>query len=229
MEKIFFIDPSGDDLKPIRSYLSDVVQCLEFGSVMEAMRSGETPDVSRLVADADPAHLKRDLSFLRGNSFYAKIPRIVFLPPDVSAPSLKAAEIEKESALRLPVDKAEVLSRLAGIRKREHRRLSEILIGVQPERGGIKYFGKSLDFSETGVAFECNESLAEGQRVVVTFVSPKTRRRFMLEAEIMRKTLDHPGALYAYGATFHKMTEEDKRDLTDFITGNVRTAEKRGA
>ena len=47
--------------------------------------------------------------------------------------------------------------------------------------------------------------------------------------EIMRKTSDHPGALYAYGAAFHKMTEEDNRDLTDFITGNVRTAEKRGA
>ena len=73
-----------------------------------------------------------------------------------------------------------------------------------------------------GVAFECNESLAEGQRVVVTFVSPKTRRRFMLEAEIMRKTSDHPGALYTYGATFRNMTDQDKRDLIDFITGNVR-------
>jgi len=222
LEKIFFIDPSGVDLKPIRSYLSDVVQCLEFGSVMEAIRSRETPDVILLAADADPVNLKRDLSFLKGNSFFGKIPRVVFLPPGISAAGLTAAGMEKESAFRLPVDKSEVISRLAGIQKRAHRRMYELLIGVQPEGDGRKYFGKSLDFSETGIAFECNEQIAEHRRVVISFVSPKTRRRFILEADIVRRRSDHPGALYAYGATFRNMTDQDKRDLMDFITGNVR-------
>jgi c-di-GMP-binding flagellar brake protein YcgR len=221
LQKLFFIDSPGGELKPVRSYLSDVVECVEFGSVMEVIRSRETPDVILLAADVDPEHLKKDLFFLKGNSFYAKIPRIIFLPPHVSASYLKTAGIEKESALRLPVVKSEVIARLAGIQKRAHRRMYELLIGVQPEGNGRKYFGKSLDFSETGIAFECNEQICEHQCVVVSFVVPRTRRRFILETDIVRRRSDHPGALFAYGAAFRNMTDRDKRDLMDFITGTV--------
>ncbi len=222
MQKIFFIEQEGEELNPIMAYLADVARCAGFCSVMEAIKADGPPDLILLAADGDPENLKRDLTYLRGNSFYAKIPRMVFLPAKVPSASLKSSRLESETVLRLPVDKSEVLSKIAGIQKRAHRRLYEILIGVQPEGDGRKYFGKSLDFSETGIAFECNEKIAEGRRVIITFVAPKTRRRFILEGAVVRMTTDHPGALYAYGATFRNMTAEDKSDLMDFITGNVR-------
>ena len=222
MRRIFFIEQSGEELTSVRTYLEDVAKCARFCSVMEAIKADGPPDLILLAADGDPENLRRDLSFLRGSSFYGKIPRMVFLPADIPSALLKSSRLETETVLRFPVDKSEVLSKIAGLQKRAHRRLYEILIGLQPEGDARKYFGKSLDFSETGIAFECNEKIAQGKRVIITFVTPRNRRRFILEAEIVRARSDHPGALYAYGATFRNMTPEDKKDLMDFITGNVR-------
>ena len=219
MERIFFIEPSGDGLEPVRSHLSDVARCVRFKSVSDAINSKLEPDFILLVGDSEPHKLKGEIASLKEDTLLSNVPRIVFLPAGTTDFAARFAGIEAEVVLSMPVDRSEVLSRLVKMKKRAQRRVFEILIGIQPEGGSGRFFAKSLDFSRSGVAFECNEQFAEGQKITVTFVNPATKKRFSLEAEIVRSKSTREGVQPAYGARFFKMPEEEHRDLMDFIAG----------
>ncbi len=219
VERISFIEPSGDGLEPLRAHLADVAKCRRFRSVDEAVTSGAEADFVLLLADRDPHKLRNEIAQLRDSPLLSSVPRIVFLPSGTTDFAAKSAGIDGEVVFTMPIDRTAVLSRLVTMQKRAHRRVFEILIGLQPEGSSARFFGKSLDFSQSGVAFECGEQFAEGQKMIVTFVNPATKKRFALDVEVVRKKLRTDGTESSYGARFSRLAEEDHRDLMDFIAG----------
>lgn len=76
-----------------------------------------------------------------------------------------------------------------------------------------------MDFSKTGMAFECAADLAVGSGLTVNFVDPKNRKRFSLKAGIVRKAPTQSELTTFYGVKFINIEDQDIKDLMDFITG----------
>ena len=194
---------------------------MAFSSVEEALKAEGRPDLVLLLANKNPKSYRSDLASLNNDIAFSSIPRISIFPFDFPEQESTAGKGEAASgpAFSLPVDRLKFLSELAGVLKIPTRRVFEILIGIQPEGSGLKYSGKSLDFSETGMAFECDTDLEGGGKVIVSFVNPKSRKRVLLNAEIVRKRSTPSGPQTIYGVRFIKMTGQNIEDLTNFIRG----------
>jgi len=90
-------------------------------------------------------------------------------------------------------------------------------VTLQVEGSNIRYSGVSIDFSETGMAFESAADLQPDTLLSVQFVNPRNRKRFSLKGTIIRRS--GSGSTIFYGLKFIDMTELDVRELMDFITG----------
>ncbi len=127
--------------------------------------------------------------------------------------------IDGQSSFYMPVDKLKFISVVAKCLERSPRRIFRILVTVQPENSNLRYSGTSIDFSETGMAFECTSDFDLGQKIIVNFVHPRTRRRFILNSVIARRASTQPGFTSFYGVMFSEMLGQDVEELMKFITG----------
>ncbi len=219
MSKYFLINPTGDAQTIVKSCITEIGDSyLEFNSVSEASASGESPHVVLLFAGTNMANFQNDISALKMRPFFAKIARILFVPKDIAQTVLQSRALEGEMIFHLPVDKAQLISRLSVIKKRAHRRIFEILMRIQPKGSNLMYFGKSVDFSETGIAFQTEEAFEIGQKVAISFVNSRDKTRFVLASEIVRKSILSAGASL-YGARFENVQQSVLRNLIDFISG----------
>jgi len=218
MSKYFLINPVGDAQTIVKSCITGIGDSyLEFNSVSEASASGESPHVVLLFASTNMANFQHEISALKMRPFFAKIARILFVPKDIAQTVLQSKALEGEMIFSLPVDKTLLTARLSVIKKRAHRRIFEILMRIQPSGSNLIYFGKSMDFSETGIAFQTGEAFEIGQKVVVSFVNSRDKTRFVLESEIVRKSLLTAGASL-YGARFENVLPSVLKNLIDFIS-----------
>jgi len=218
MENIFIIKPASAAQTPVVAYLAELkVECMEFSSVSGAEVSADKPKVVLLFADSSLVNFQKDLKTLRQSPVLSKTPRLLFLPPDLARIMGRTSELEGEAIFRLPLDKTALLARLASMKKGVHRRVFQILIRIQPQGTNLWYFGKSFDFSESGIAFECNEAFSEGQQVIISFTNPRNKKRIMLESEIIRKESLAAGDKAFYGAKFIDSMAATVRDLVEFI------------
>lgn len=209
------------ELKQIKFHLQEInAQCSEFSAVPEALKVSGTPDMVVVFADKNIKSIKADIALLQ-QSTLSEIPRLFILPRGMSdlKPDDGLIMVDGEPAFQVPVDKLTFLSFLARLLKIPQRRVFRIIITVHPDGSNIKYSGMSLDFSETGMSFQCVEDIQVDQLITVFFVNPKNRKRFSLRAKVVRKTSTQTGGANFYGITFLEMNDEDARALMAFITG----------
>ncbi len=220
MKNIFLIETFPDGLKTIKSYLSDRnAKYTDFSSVKDAITSGVVPSMIILLANNNFEFFSKDIETVRKNLYFAKIPRIYLLPPRMSINRSSHKIIEGEFEFYLPVEKSMFISTVAECLHIPHRRVSRIIITIQSVESNLIYSGVSLDFSETGMGFECSFDSSQGHKINVSFVNPKSRNRCVLKAEIVRKISNKTGSTHFYGAKFIELSEQDNKELMSFIAG----------
>lgn len=220
MENIFLIETFPDGLKTIKSYFSDInANYSEFISVNDAMESGEMPALVVLLVNKNFKNFSKDIDSLENNPSFSRIPRIFILPVEMSGMMPNPEIIDGQSSFQIPVNKLKFFSTVSKFLKRSSRRVFRIIITIKPEGSNIRYSGISMDFSETGMAFECISDFPIGHKIRVNFVNPRNRKRFLLKAEIVRRASTQPGSTTFYGVMFSEMTEQDIKELMNFITG----------
>lgn len=222
MKKIHIISPYIEGLATIKSYLAELgFDITDFKTPEMAIQYSEVPDLIILFTTQDPADFERDIECLRASSTHARIPRICILPYNFPGEAGYSDIAGGQAAFQMPVDKLRFLSAVSLFLKRAQRRVFRILVTLQPEGANIRYSGISMDFSESGMAFECTSDFAKSDRLAVSFVNPRSKKRFLLKSEVVRKAQSPTGDKTFYGIKFLAMTEEEKKDLTGFITGEA--------
>jgi hypothetical protein len=220
MKNIFVIEPFADGLKTVKAYLSENnYQYSEFGSLDKALKSGEVPALLVLLADRVHESFLNDISLLKQHAPFSKVPRIFILPYATARMTQHPDLVDGQSSFRLPVEKLRFLSVVAKCLDRSPRRVFRIIITIQQHGSNIRYSGISIDFSETGMAFESTGDFAVGQEVTVNFVNPRTRKRFVQQSTVARRASTQPGGSSFYGVMFQEMAEQNVNDLMKFISG----------
>jgi len=220
MKKICLIETSTVGLRIIKSYLSEMnAQCELFSSVRDVVKTNTEFDLVVLLAQQNSEFLREDLDTLQNAPSFTKIPRIILLPGE-SPKDIQIAEIsELQTSFRMSPDKLQFLTTAAKLLKIPPRRVMQIIVTVQPEGSKVRYMGVSVDFSENGMAFECDGEFATAQNISVSFVNPAIKQRMLLPARIVRKAPSIQGNKSFYGAMFHSLTAQDAKDLIRFVTG----------
>lgn len=221
MNKVFVIEKSPDTFNSVKSHLAESeIPYQAFGSVNAALLSQDIPSLIVLFTVADYQEIRRDISALKGSPTLVRVPKILILPFNAEEfePDIEALDVQ--SSFRIPVDKLKFLSAVSLVTKRAPRRVFRILISILAEGSNLRYSGLSIDFSQTGMAFECASDLEVGKLITVQFVNPRNRKRFNLKAEIVRRVAVPTGGASFYGVMFADMTQDDIREMIGFISGS---------
>lgn len=222
MKKVHVIGAFIEGLTTIKLYLSELnIFFSEFKTAAEAIQSGEVPDLLIFFTDRNSQNTQQDIDFLKNSPSFARVPRIFILPYLAQTEANSSDIIDGQCTFQLPVDKLKFLSVVSTFLKRAQRRVFRIVITLQPEGSNIRYSGLSMDFSKTGMAFECISDLPVGDLVKVQFVNPRSRNRFLLKAEIVRKASTQADGTTFYGVRFIDLSIKDTIELTNFITGET--------
>ena len=226
MKIIYLIETFPDGLKVVKSYLSDInAKCKEFSSVDDALLQAKIavagPSLVVLLADKSLNNFQKDIASLKNSSFYSIIPRVSIIPGEITGIMSNIPLLNDEHLFHMPVDKLKFLASLAKLMNLPQRRTFKIIISIQPESGNLKYSGLSIDFSETGMAFESDSELGIGNKINVSFVNPRNRNRFLLKAEIVRRVPVQSSNRFFYGVKFIEMKKDETKNLSEFITGEV--------
>lgn len=220
MKKVFLIEKSPDIFNAIRSCLEEnQLFYSQFKSLDEAIKSGEVPSLIVLFVNKNTRDINQEIEALKNNPSFSRIPRIFILPLDMTGIIPDNEIISGQSSFQVPVDKLKFLSTVSKFLKRSPRRVFRIVISIQPEESNLRYSGISIDFSETGVAFESSSDLPVRQKIHLSFVNPKNRKRLLFKGEIARKASTQPGGTAFYGIKLEEMTDKNKKDFINFLTG----------
>lgn len=217
---IFLVETYPDGLKTIKTYLSDTnAKHSVFVTMGDAMGKTETPDLVILLARKNAEDCNEDIACYHSVPSYSKIPLMLILPLQGVAGVQFLNRDKCQYAFQMPVDKQEFLAKVASALKIPPRRVFQIVITILEESGNIRYSGISVDFSETGMAFRCNADFAVGHKIIIRFINPKNRGKFLLNAEVMRKSGMQIDDAFFYGVRFNEMTMDDIAALGNFISG----------
>ena len=222
MKKIHVIETVKDGLRTLKPYLSDAhMPYSEYSSVNDSINSGEVPALLIVLADKNSELFKRDMECIKNNSSFSMVPRMFILPFHIKGFYPNEEIIDYQVSFQLPVEKTRFISALSKLLRRSPRRVFRILISVQTEESNIRYAGVSVDFSESGIAFESSAEFSNGQPLTINFVNPKNRKRFSLKAEVIRRASTQPGGTSFYGVKFSEMSEKDLHELKNFLLGEA--------
>jgi hypothetical protein len=172
-----------------------------------------------LLADKKLENFKKDLAFLKKDPSFLKTPILFLLPLGLSTNKIELPLLNDKQSFQLPLDKLRFLSSVAELLNIPPRRVFQAIISIRPEGSKTKFFGESIDFSETGMAFTCNAEFEKEQKMEIGFVNPATRKRMLLSVKVARKIPKNPGDIIFYGVIFSKMKHAEIKELLDFITG----------
>ncbi len=224
MKNIALIGDFHGEHNIIKSYLEEMnAKYLEVSTVRLLLNSTAMPDMIIILARKSLDSLNEEIGLLKNEQQIAEIPRLVILPRAMSdfGPGAELISVGGEPAFQVPIDKLIFLSALAKFLKIPYRRVFRIIITIQPDGSNIKYSGMSLDFSETGMSFQCVEDISVGHSLSVFFVNPKNRKRVGLRAVVARKTPTRTGGANFYGVKFADLKADDLKELQAFITGKT--------
>lgn len=220
MKKLHIICPYIEGLTTIKSYLDELQSnVIDFKSIEDSLRQADLPDLIILFANKQVDAFNRDVETLKNSTAYARVPRIIILPFNFPGQTEDSDPFCGQVVFQLPVDKLRFLSVVSTFLKRAQRRLFRILITLQAEGANVRYSGLSMDFSETGMAFESASDFAAGDRLIVHFVNPRNRKRFLLKSEIARKAKSPASDTTFYGIRFVDLSDPERKHLRGFITG----------
>lgn len=220
MKKVFVIERSADVLNTVKHYLKeDGLDYLSSQNVGEALSSPDLPALIILFGNDNFQEIRQDIAELKLNPAFVKIPKVLILPLNAGLTEASCKNLDLQEIFSIPVPKLRFQTTMSKFLKRSPRRVFRILVSVQQNGSKLHYSGISMDFSESGMAFECVSDFPIGEELKVSFVNPKNRNRFLLTSEVARKTSTPTGSSIFYGVTFNRMTEKDMQDLSNFISG----------
>ncbi len=220
MKKIHVIESIPDGLRTIKSYLSDISgESSVFSSVGDALAAGERSDLVILLAQRNPESFRKDVEVLCKANSFSRIPLIICTPFRPFETSSFNEIVSAATTFELPVNKLNFLSTVSRYLKVPPRRVLQMVVTLQSQGDNIKYTGTSIDFSENGMAFRSNADFPVGQRIMINFVNPATRKRLFLKAKVIRRNdIRHDGVAF-YGVMFFNLASEDSLELRSFVTG----------
>ena len=220
MTKIFLIERSPDVFQTVRSYLKeDNLPFAAFATVGEAIMSQDLPAIIILFGNNNFPDIRRDISEIKNNPSFVRVPKILILPFNAGITEGESRSLDVQEVFFIPVEKLKFQNLISRFLMQAPRRVFRILVSIQQEGSNIRYSGISMDFSESGMAFECVSDFTIGEKLLVSFVNPKNRKRFSLRAEVIRKTSTPTGSSVFYGVMFRQVSHNQTKDITEFISG----------
>jgi hypothetical protein len=219
MKQIFLIETVSEKLNMVKQFISLInAEYKLFGSVNEALRARSTPDLVVLFSRSPFAHFLSDIDALNKSIFALNVPRMYVISPEMEEQMPKESAVAQYPLVMLPVEKIEFLSTAAGLMNIPFRRKFRIIISIE-EKGNIKHSGLSIDFSESGMAFESTDRFKVEANVKVNFVNPKNRNRLSLRGDIVRTFPARSDTTVCYGVRFTGMSAKNKEELLSFVMG----------
>lgn len=220
MKKIFIIERSADVFNTVKHYLNeDNLPNISFQSVGEAISSPDLPTLIILFGNNSILDIRENIADMNDNPLFVKIPKILIMPFNATITPGECKSLNVQEIFFIPVEKLKFQTSVSKFLLRSPRRVFRILVSIQQDGSRLRYSGISMDFSESGMAFECVSDFPVGEQLQISFVNPKTRTRFSLKSEVVRKTSTPTGSSVFYGVTFRHMSEKEIHDLTEFISG----------
>lgn len=221
-KRIHLVETYPGGLKTIKTYLSEInANHSLYTALDDAMSSDVRPDLVILLANKNIVHCNEDITCYHNDPSFSKIPLILMLPPQVTAYAHAIKRDKCQFAFQMPLDNLRFLARVARLLDIPPRRIFKVVVTIMEENGNRRYAGVSVDFSETGMAFECDTDFAVGHKIIVRFINPKNREKFLLNAEIARRSETQHEKKFFYGVRFKEITFSDTVALRNFITGEA--------
>ena len=219
MGTIHLIGPNSGGLRTARGYLMETnARYADFESVDASLRVA-APDLIILLADSDPARYAADIETLKGSRSHGSVKRLCILPFDLSMKRASKQVCDGEAELPMPLEKDKFLFSVGQCLNLPRRRTFSAIVTVQPEPGNLRFFGRSIDFSETGMSFECDTEFPINQLVKVSFGNPAMRLRLQLKAAVVRKYVSQTGKAFFHGLKYVDLTGEEKEQVLSFLSG----------
>ncbi len=190
--------------KDIAMYLEDVnanVCYLESESVLQDITSNP-PDI--LIAE--------EKSYKEILSLPESIPKLIITEGDIT--EIKSRNIY---FLRWPAGREPFLEMTSRLLYVSERRLFTTVITIVPKGKEEACFGKSVNFSMSGMAFTSDKLLRQGDILTVSFYIPGSYKRVKLEMEVMRNSIDPKDRSLYYGARFLNIENDVKDAFESFI------------
>jgi len=220
MKKVFIIERSADVFNTVKHYLNeDNLPNVSFQDVSEALVSPDLPALIILFGNDSLLDIRADIADLKNNPLFVKIPKILILPFNATLTPAECRSLDVQETFFIPVEKLKFQTAVSKFLLRSPRRVFRILVSIQQDGSNLRYSGISMDFSESGMAFECVSDFPIGEQLQISFVNPKNRSRFSLRSEIVRRTSTPTGSSVFYGVMFKQMTDRDVREMSQFVCG----------
>jgi len=185
----------------------------------EAVLAEGLPALIILFGSNNLQEIRDDVGILKNNPAFARIPKMLILPFESSVTEAQCKPLDVQAILSIPVQKLQFQTLVSKFLNRAPRRVFRILVSIQQDGSNVRYSGISIDFSESGMAFECVTEFQVGENLLLSFVNPRTRSRFSLKTEVVRKTSTPTGSSVFYGVMFRQLSSKEIRELNAFITG----------
>jgi hypothetical protein len=221
-KKIYLVETNPDGLKTIKAYLSEInAKYSVFATPDQAMNTGVRPDLVILLARRDAEQCNEEITCFKDNYSFSEVPLVLMIPPQMSAYVHAMRRDKCQFHFQMPVDKLPFLARVAALLNIPPRRIFQAVITLMEESGNMRYSGVSVDFSETGMAFESDADFVPGMKIIVRFIDPRNRGKFLLHAEIVRRSQSQGKEGFFYGVRFTGMTSKESDALRNFISGGA--------
>lgn len=221
MKKVFIIESSADVLNTVKHYLKESnLEYVVFQSVQKALLSPDLPEIIILIGSNNFSEIEQDLFQIKKNQSCVRVPIILILPLNTTVDQDKNRGLDVQETFCIPVEKLKFQAAVSKFLMQAPRRIFRIIITILLSNSKIRYSGVSIDFSESGMAFECTSDFPVGELLHISFVNPKNRNRIALDAEVMRKAPTPSGNSVFYGVMFRGMSGKDTQDLSNFISGS---------
>ena len=218
MKNVFLVEKSPDPFNSIKAHFEENdIRHTAFRSLEDAMGSQDTPSLVVLLTTDSYDDIINDIDLLKGDTVYARISRVLVLPFNSSVLEAKVKDLDIQALFQIPVEKLKFLTTVSQLLRRGPRRVFRILVTLQQVGSNIRYSGVSIDFSETGIAFESTADFQPGDLLHVQFVNPRNRKRCSLKGAVIRRS--GSGSTIFYGMKFASMNERDIKELRNFLTG----------
>lgn len=220
MKTIFLIERSPDVFHTVEQYLkAGSLSYTSFQTPDEAVLAEGLPALIILFGSNNLQEIRDDVGILKNNPAFARIPKMLILPFESSVTEAQCKPLDVQAILSIPVQKLQFQTLVSKFLNRAPRRVFRILVSIQQDGSNVRYSGISIDFSESGMAFECVTEFQVGENLLLSFVNPRTRSRFSLKTEVIRKTSTPTGSSVFYGVMFRQLTSKEIHELNAFITG----------
>jgi len=220
MKTIFLILRSPDVFHTVEYYLKEgSLSYTSFQTPDEAVLAEGLPALIILFGSNNLQEIRDDVGILKNNPAFTRIPKMLILPFESSVTEAQCRPLDVQAILSIPVQKLQFQTFVSKFLNRAPRRVFRILVSIQQDGSNVRYSGISIDFSESGMAFECVTEFQVGENLLLSFVNPRTRSRFSLKTEVVRKTSTPTGSSVFYGVMFRQLSSKEIHELTAFISG----------